>query len=256
MNTDRLEALLWARVDGTIDPQELAELEAHLADHPEPREIERQITTIASGLDALDREPPPSELRERIDRALAHAAPPAARTDHSTATPHIRSAPIGPARWLPLAASLVIGIAIGYLVHPSTGGSIDQSEVVGTMLTPPAQTSIAPVIIDFDGGTVTASRVGADVVVDVGLTSVMDLAITVAGAGGPVHFESLRSTEGFATDVTTEQGWIVVRAKGPGTVTFSVSAFDVDDPLRLQVSSDGFPVEERWIGPLQNELEP
>ena len=28
MNTDRLEALLWAHVDGTIEPEELAELEA------------------------------------------------------------------------------------------------------------------------------------------------------------------------------------------------------------------------------------
>ena len=91
MNNDRLEALLWARVDGTIDPQELAELEAHLAEHPESREIERQITTIAEGLDALEKVQPPSELRGRIDSALEHATPPAARTDHSTATPHIRT---------------------------------------------------------------------------------------------------------------------------------------------------------------------
>ena len=256
MNTDRLEALLWARVDGTIGPQELVELEAHLADHPEMTEIERQIAAIAEGLDTLDRVPAPSELRERIDNALAHAASPGARTDHSTAIPKIRSASLGPARWLPLAACVLIGIAIGYLVHPGTGGSIDQSEVVGTMLTPPAQTSVAPVTIDVDGGTVTASRVGADVVVDARLMSERNLAITVAGAGGPVHFESLTSSEGFTTEVTTEQGWIVVRTKGPGTVTFSVSASAADDPLRLQVSSDGFAVEERWIGPLKNGLEP
>ena len=55
MNTDRLEALLWARIDGTIEPEELAELEAHLAEHPEPREIERKITTIAHGLDTREK---------------------------------------------------------------------------------------------------------------------------------------------------------------------------------------------------------
>ena len=253
MNTDRLEALLWARIDGTIDPQELAELEAHLARDPAQRNLERQITVMAEELGRLGKVQPPSELRERIDGALATATPPNA---HQAASLLARPIPSWQARWLPLAASLLIGVAIGYLVNPGTGGSIDRSEVVGTMLTPPAQTSVAPVAIDFDGGTVTASRVGADVVVDVGLTSVMDLAITVAGGRGPVQFESLSSTGGFVTDVTTEQGWIVVHAKGPGTVTFSVSAFDADDPLRLQISSDGSPAEERWIGPLQNELEP
>ena len=91
MNTDRLEALLWARIDGTIEPEELAELEAHLAEHPEPREIERQITTIAEELDTLEKVQPPQELRERIDGALANATSP---TAHPTPTSHTHSAPV------------------------------------------------------------------------------------------------------------------------------------------------------------------
>ena len=53
MITERLEALLWARVDGTIEPEELAELEAHLAEHPEPRDIERQVAVIAGELEKM-----------------------------------------------------------------------------------------------------------------------------------------------------------------------------------------------------------
>ena len=78
MNIDRLEALLWARIDGTIDPQELAELEALLAEQPEPRQFERQITWIADGLKELDTVQPPSELRGRINDALENATPPEA----------------------------------------------------------------------------------------------------------------------------------------------------------------------------------
>ena len=258
MNTDRLEALLWARVDGTIDPEELAELEAHLAKHPEPPEIERQITTIAEELDSLEKVQPPSELRARIGNALADASPPTGRIDHPTTTQHQHFAPASPARWLPLAASLLIGVAIGYLMHPNTGGSIDQSAVTGTMVTPPSQleTGRVEIQLEADAGSVTASRAGADVVVDVVLTAAIDLAVTVAGAGGPVHFEGLSSTNASASEVTTDQGWVVVRTSGPGTVTLSVSAAVADDTLRLQVSSDDIPAEERWIGPLRREPKP
>ncbi len=130
MNNDRLEALLWARIDGTIEPEELAELEAHLAEHPEPREIERQITTIAEELDRLEKVQPPPELRARIDGALANATAP---TAHPAPTPHTQSAPAWQVRWLPLAASLLIGVTVGYLMHPELSGSIDQSRATGPM---------------------------------------------------------------------------------------------------------------------------
>ena len=258
MNNDRLEALLWARIDGTIEPEELAELEAHLAEHPEPREIERQITTIAEELGRLEKVQPPPELRGRIDSALANATPPAARTDHPATTPHTRPAPAWPARLLPLAASLLIGVTAGYLLHPGTGGSIDRSQATGAMLTPSAQSGVGPVEIHLDAGagSVSASRAGADVVINVMLATEIDLGVNLAGVGGPVRFESLSSTEGAVTEVTTEQGWIVVRTSGPGTVTLSADATDPNDTLRLQVLIDGSLAEERWIGPSRNELEP
>ncbi|MBD3851990.1 MAG: zf-HC2 domain-containing protein [Acidobacteria bacterium] len=250
MNTERLEALLWARVDGTIDPEELAELEAHLAEHPEPREIERQITTIAEELDSLEKVQPPSELRERIRGALENAAPPSARTDHSPAALHPHSAHSWPAKWLPLAASLLIGVSIGYLLHPNAGGSIDRSVVTGTMVTPPGQTETGRVEIQLDAGagSIIASRDRADVVVDVVLTTEIDVAVTLGSAAGPVRLESLLSSDASATEVTTQNGWVVMRTVGPGTATVSVNAIDAAEPLRLQVSTGGFVTEERWIG--------
>jgi anti-sigma factor RsiW len=258
MNNDHLEALLWARVDGTIGAQELAELEAYLAEHPGTREIERQIATIAEELDALEKVSPPSELRGRIQVALENAAPPAARQNHPPATLHSHSAHSWPARWLPLAASLVIGVAIGYLLHPTTGGSIDQSVVTGTMATPPGQTETGRVEIQLDAGagSIVASRDGADVVVEVVLATEIDVAVTLGSAAGPVRLESLLSSNASATEITTHNGWVVVRTVGPGTATVSVNTIDAAEPLRLQVSGHGGPVEERWIGPLRNELKP
>ncbi len=258
MNSDRLEALLWARIDGTIEPEELAELEAHLTEHPEPQEIERQITTIAEELDRLEKVQPPQELRGRINGALANTNPPSSRTDHPAPAPHTHSATGWSVRWLPLAASLLIGVTIGYLMHPGTGRSIDQSRVTGTMITPSVQPGAAPVEIQLvaGAGTVFASRSGADVVIDVMLTAEINLGVTLTGADGPVRFAGLNSTNASATEVTTAQGWVSVRTIGPGTVRLSASAENSDDLLKLMVSVDGAPVEERWIGPSRNELEP
>ena len=255
MNTDRIEALLWARIDGTIEPEELAELEAYLAEHPEPREIERQITSIAEELDTLEKVQPPQELRERIDGALANATSP---TAHPTPTSHIHSARAWQVRWLPLAASLLIGVTVGYLMHPGTSGSIDQSRATGTMITPPAHPGAAPVEIHLDAGagSIFASRAGTDIVIDVKLNAEIDLGVTVAGDGGSVRFVGLNSTITSATEVSTEHGWVVVQTHGPGTATLLVRAADADDMLRLQVSIDGIPVEEGWIGPSRIELEP
>ena len=258
MNNDRLEALLWARIDGTIDPEELLELEAHLAEHPMPREIERQITTIAEELDRLEPEEPPAVLRQRIDEALAHVTSPVTRTGHPTTPGHTLSAPARPAQWLPLAATLLIGVAIGYLLHPGAGGSIDQSEVTGTMVTPPAQVVAAPVeiLLDNGSGSVIASRVGADVVVDVVLSAEIDLAVTLGSAAGPVRLESLISSNASATEVTPHNESVVVRTVGPGTARISVTTIDAAEPLRFQVSAGGQATEERWIGPNRNEVEP
>jgi hypothetical protein len=253
MNIDRLEALLWARIDGTIDPQELAELEALLAEQPEPREIERQITDIADGLKGIEKVQPPPELRGRIDSALENAAPPEA---HHAASLLARPAPSWQRRWAPVAASLVIGVAIGYLLHPGAGSSIDQSGVGGTMLTPTTQLEPAPIDIQLDAGLVSASRSGADVVLDVTMTEEIDLSLTLAGEGGIIRIASLISATESTTSATTEQGWVVLRTRGPGSATLRVSASDTDEPLRLQVSADGVPVDERWIGPSRSEAGP
>jgi hypothetical protein len=126
------------------------------------------------------------------------------------------------------------------------------------MHTPSGHVVSGPVELHLEAGSgsVAASRSGADVVVDVTLATDIELGVTLAGTGGPVSFERLSSTTGSATEVMTGQGWVVVRGHGPGAVTFSVKAINAQDPLHLQVSSGGALVDEAWIGPSRNELEP
>ena len=103
MNTDRLEQLLWERLDGTISSNDLIELEAVLAEHPEPRELESEIKRLAGELDELDTIPPPTELRNRIDLALAKVKMPGDShhvSCQSRCTAHL-AAPMASARGQP-----------------------------------------------------------------------------------------------------------------------------------------------------------
>ena len=157
-----------------------------------------------------------------------------------------------------MAASLLIGVAIGYLLHPGTSGSIDQSVATGTMVTPPSQTETGRVEIQLDAGagSIVASRDRADVVVEVVLATEIDVAVTLGSAVGPVRLESLLSSNASTSEVTTHNESVVVRTIGPGTATVSVNTIDAAEPLRLQVSLGGVAVEELWIDPLRNEPKP
>ena len=55
MKLERLEALLWERIDGVIDDGDRAELEAFLAEHQGARVLDEELTALAEGLGKLDR---------------------------------------------------------------------------------------------------------------------------------------------------------------------------------------------------------
>lgn len=256
MNHNRLEALLWARIDGTIEPGELAELEAHLREHSDSRHFERQIVTIAEGLDELEHEQPPADLRNNIAEALANAKPPTLHHEHTGAIPPTYPTTTWHLKWLPVAASLLIGVAIGYMLHPNAGRTIDHSIVAGTMASPANDPdSRVEVQLDGDAGRVIARRDMAAIVIDIELTNETDVAITLEGTGGPVRLEGLSSTNASTTEVSTQHGWVVVRALGPCTVKYSALASTTNDPVRLRVASGGQTAEEHWIGPQRNEIE-
>ena len=76
MKPDRLEALLWERIDGVISEEDHAELERTLAESGDARELEREIAALAERLSQTAEVPPPSDLRQKIDAALDAARPP------------------------------------------------------------------------------------------------------------------------------------------------------------------------------------
>jgi hypothetical protein len=225
MKSDRLEALLWARLDGTIDESELAELENILAAGGEPRKVERQIALIAEELDRLEDVQPPAELRDKIDSALAQASPPAARIGRSGAAPRPRPSNPVVSRWLPLAASLVVGVAIGYLLNTGVTVPIETAQVSGSMTAPAAQPPAPPAVLDLGRsiGSIEIRRAGEIVTLDLDLLDGQNVELILEAQGGE------RST---------------LDASGPGTRQLVVES---DQELRLEVRIDGSIVAEHLV---------
>ena len=234
MKSDRLEALLWARVDGTIDESELAELENILAAGGEPRKVERQIALIAEELDRLEDVQPPAELRDKIDSALAQASPPAARIGRSGAAPRPRPSNPVVSRWLPLAASLVVGVAIGYLLHSGPAAPIETAHVSGSMTVPAAQPPAPPAVLDLGRsiGSIEIRRAGEIVTLDLDLESDRDLELVLETPDG---------------DRTT------LDVKGPGKRQLTV---ENGQELRFEVRINGSVFAEFPIEALDPETDP
>lgn len=215
MNRNRLEQLVWERIDGTILPDDLSELEAHLAEHPEPRQVEREILRLAELLDNRDDVPSPAELRSRIDKALSESPGPAERI--STPTPSSRRRiPL----WMPMAASLALGIAIGVMLQIGGAGSVDERHATGSMTTPApvAEPEMQVFNLGEGIGRVSARREGSLLTFDVVLETAVEVELVLANTDGT---DTVLTTTGPGTRRLVHDG------QAPGHVVARIDGADI-----------------------------
>ena len=248
MNSERLEALLWERIDGTIGDLERAELEAALAADPEASRLETEIALMAGQLETMPRLAPGHGLRSRIASALAEArapGPPAAVPAASVARRRwIRR----PAAWLPLAACLVIGIALG-LMLPSIGGvSVEESKAAGAMGADAARSG-PPLRLELGGGLgmLTATRAGTAAIIELRLETDDEVTLAVGQPGAEVAISELGDDAGPDRSLMVVEGRVLMRTRGPGAIRLGLTAGSDTAPLHLEVSADGATVAERWV---------
>jgi hypothetical protein len=249
MRPERLEKILWERADGTIAPDELVKLEEFLAEHPDSKDLEREIARLAELLAPRDEMAPPAALRVRIDRALAAAKPPVHEVRIPRTVRARRWRDRWPARLLPVAASLVLGVAVGYLMQPGATGPIDESQAAGAMRATTAATVGAPMIVDLgaDTGRVVANRVGSDLIIDIDLVRELDLRLELDAADGEIRLTGIVDSAKSPSEVTLENGRLTVRARGPGTQRIKAVVTGEASRVWFQATANGRVAVERWI---------
>lgn len=246
MNRDRLEALLWERIDGTINNEDLTELESVLAEHPEPRHLESEIDRLAEDLGRLQRVAPPGELRSRIGDALVGASPPAPATRKANPVHGLRPAAGASHRWLPLAACLLVGVAVGYLLPRINGGAFDENGVTGTM---GATAAAARHTTELgDGlGTLTVTGDSAAVTIELAVSSSEEVVLTVEQPGGELAVSSFDESGGPSSDLSVSGGTVVLRTRGNGRYALGVTGADVPAPLHITVTAGGSVIAQRTL---------
>jgi len=256
MKTERLEALLWERIDGTIAAGDLAELEAHIAEHPEAGSLQRQIEGLAGQLDRLRPVKPPAELKGRITTAL-HDVPASQRPTRGIRST-LRPAParLRPVAWLPIAAGLLVGVTVGYLLHPGEGLSVDGSRAAGTMSVPAGDRPSSTATIDLGGtaGSLEIARTGAEAEISVDLVGDHDLGVDLEAADGDLLVTSVGTAESGQFEIAATGEHARFRTRGPSTHTLRMAMSSMATPLHLVVSLNGAVVADQWIGEAGSDL--
>ncbi|HSN53924.1 MAG TPA: hypothetical protein VLT32_04600 [Candidatus Sulfomarinibacteraceae bacterium] len=248
MNSERLEALLWERIDGTINDAERDELETALAADPGARRLEAEIAHMAGRLEALPRLTPGRDLRSRIASALSEArapGPPAAI--HASSIPRRRSIH-RPAAWLPLAACLVIGVAFGLILASIGGVAVETSKATGAMGADTARPG-TPLRFELDSGLglLTVTRTGPEAIIELRLETDDEITLAVGQPGAEITISELGDAAGPDRSLTVVEGRMVMRSRGPGAIRLGITAGSDTAPLHLEVSADGATVAERWV---------
>jgi hypothetical protein len=251
MRLERLETLLWERIDGVINAEDQMELEAFLAEDDEAQELEHELTALAKRLASVREAIPPPVLRKRINEALAAAhGPMAGRRALMSAVG--RPSPI---RWAPqvlaMAASLLIGVGVGYLLHVGGGRPLDESRATGAIYVSSA--GVTPVawemVLGQGAGTLEARRTGANVSVELRVTGEHRAELRLDAEDGDLRVIGVKREAGGRDEIVADAGRVIVHTAGSGSIGLELACSDDAAPVFVVVSVDGEDVAERWIGP-------
>jgi hypothetical protein len=240
MTNAELERLAWERLDGTISAEDRHRLDAMLVADGSARQRFDAIQEVARGLAGVAQIRPPAELRPRIDRAVATAAPPRWRGPIATMD-------LWRPRLVYLAAGLVMGAIATRLLLPAP--ALDRDLASGAMIASSVgRTSVVTVELGGEG-TLALSRTGALLNLDLSVREPHQLEVTLQGQGGSLGIERVVLSQGLAAEAVADRGSVRIRATGRGRGAVAVSQRGGDSVISVRVSSNGVLLAEREVRP-------
>jgi len=248
MIDQRIEELMWQRIDGTISPEDSADLDAHIGAHLEARSYFDELTSMSSLLDHADDVEPPADLRQRIEGAIEWDRYPqqAAGFDWRTFF----------APWwdLRIATAAVAGILIGVIAYSTminrfdTGLDLANEDVSGSMALSKASTAV----LDSPGvdGIVTFRRNDLKAISDVKIDSDREVEIILEYDGQSTLFRAQSDSGSPLGSIVVEGNTVRVTHYGPGRyIAVFRPAASADAPLMVRILADGDVLLEEEVRP-------
>ncbi|MDH3255309.1 MAG: anti-sigma factor [Acidobacteriota bacterium] len=238
MNTERLEELVWELIDGTISSQDHLLLQEYLVGRPEAEERRRELVSLAARLDSLETVEPPAALRQRIDAAL-EAVP--SRGPAALPEP-LRLPPLTTAAWPMragyLAAGLLVGAALTFLVVGGPGQDLDQSKLYGSVQSGRPVESASTIDLEADSGTVIVERKGAQRLLDFDLRQQGAVVMELESGSGMIELESLDQSGSTALGASTAGSRLRLATMGPAALRLTVNVGEPAASLFLTVTAE------------------
>lgn len=249
MIDERIEDLMWQKIDGSISEKDQADLDAHLNEHPTDKAHFDELASMSTLLDSADDVEPPTDLRQRIESAVDWDIYP---QEHATSFDW--RAFFTPWWNLRIAAAAAIGIILGIIVYPTIIYKLDPSLALvkdglgGTMVSSNAST----LVLESDGiaGEVTLRRGQDTAITDMQITSDREIEIALEYAGISTLLRAQVDQNTPLGNILVDGSTVRVTHNGSGryyAVFSPVASSDV--PLRVRIYADGKVLLEEQILP-------
>ena len=248
MIDERIEDLMWQKIEGKISDEDQSQLEAHLEQHPGDKSYFDELVTMSNLLDSTEEVEPPANLRQRIEAEIDWDTYPAVEQSHGFDWRRFFSS------WwdLRVAAAAAAGIFIGLSVYPTIISRVNPQldfpdEVVGGTIG-----NASNLVIESDGvdGILIFRRGDKSATSDLKINSDREIEVVLEYAG---QTTTLRATgeEGSAPGgITTEGNTVRVTHYGKGRYLVAFQpATSSDAPLTVRVSADGLVLLEEEVRP-------
>jgi hypothetical protein len=236
MNPERLDELLWELIDGEINPEDHTILREYLVGRPEAEERRREFVALATKLGSQERVEPPAELRERINAALdAVPAPVVAAPPAVVKMPPPRAA-TWPMRASYLAAGLLLGVGLTFLVVGGAGQDLDQSKLYGTVQLPLEEA--VSVELEADAGTLVFDRSGTRRTLDLDLRWDGVVEVKLDSQSGVIKLETVDHVGSTALAASTEGPRLLLTMQGPAALRLVVDVGVPDASLLVTITAE------------------
>jgi len=236
MNAERLDELLWELVDGEISSEDHTILREYLVGRPEAEERRREFVALATKLGSQERVEPPAELRERIDAALDAMPPPAAEAPPVVVRMPPPTAPTWPMRASYLAAGLLLGVGLTFLIVTGSGQDLDQSKLYGTVQLP--LEDAVSVDLEADAGTLVFDRSGSRRTLDLDLRWDGVVEMRLDSQSGVIQLETVDHVGGTALAASTEGSRLILTMRGPAGLRLVTDVGAEDASLLVTITAE------------------
>lgn len=206
--------LINADIDGEINEDDKADLEAFLARSPEARAARAEFEAFCAALDSIETENPPPHMRH----VIMNAVPPVSRNSGAAEPGFLHTLLAAPAlRYaVTFAAGVFLTLSLVNSSQISNRAFDDVTGLVGTVADPVDAELSSTVAIDESAvaGTVSLRTAGSILILDFDLVAASPIEIEADYTDRTIWFNGFAQLESSGTSVSAESGRVTLGMEG------------------------------------------